>query len=40
MFRKEVKISIVLIVALLLFMYVVPKVFATSYPTDNCVPPG
>ena len=40
MFRKEIKIIIVLIVALLLFMYVVPKVFATSSPTDNCVPPG
>jgi len=40
MFRKEIKIVLVLIIALLLFMYVVPKVFATSSSTDDCVPPG
>ena len=40
MFRKEVKIIVVLIVLVLLFMYVVPNVFATSSPTDDCVPPG
>ena len=40
MFRKEVKIIIVLIALLLLFMYGIPKVFATSSPTDDCVPPG
>jgi hypothetical protein len=43
MFRKEIKIVLVLIVALLLFMYVIPKVFAESIrppgqPDPNATP--
>ena len=40
MFRKEVKIIVVLIVLVLLFMYGIPRAFSTSSPTDDCVPPG